>query len=1121
MALSSKELQDIAKKLAEELKKGSSLFGGGNDYTENRSSRSSRSSPEDKGASEKLARFGQKFGEEVKNVNDALKVFHRHVRGMNTSSQTYIDAVADLNSIIEDVGGTLDDFERGASQASNNLSKFARNINSNSAASNAFSGQLAKSIANSAAFASALWDNSNSIKDNTELFDDLTKNLKRTSSNLNANILRAANVYDSFTGGLKENLSSADYQKLNLAVANAAATIKNTAERLNIADLSELIGVDLGERLQGDSDLTPALDELAVRLQKSGFDLSDVFDSTKDEVEQYSDLIKFASGIQQQNTHFLKEFAIVAKTAGTELGVLTLKIKNVSSTVQDWADANILSADAIRENASNFASSIGRIFDQLGDFNLAMLPDTFANVQQKAIEMGMSFEETVQYLQANKRLYAMYGPENFEAANDRLMQAYKDQGFTQKQGAAMLANDVALATSGGVNIKDPDKLAGFIEETSKGFKELSSVVNMTHEEYTGALAAINSSTEMTANLVGLDADRAEALRRANAEQYKNYRLMGLSNEQAQEAVLARARENRMGIAAKFETAARETMLASQVGMDPDKIKEMQALSSKSYKTADEQKRLEELRQELGVKAQQAMTEAGESGDQSRHAMLTELYNKTQEGMHEESRNAQNRGLTAEQARRSGIDIDEDEAAAAGEAAEPSQLGMEIADWKNSITAALDNSFVAALFSGTAAVAGLALSAFKASAALRGISGGGSMVGDIMNSVGGRRRRPRGGGAGSARDTQSRWDARREARRNPRAGDAPDGPRGIDRAGNAASREARATARATPSLMERASGRLTPGNMAKAGMRGVGGLVATIGGGMLIDSALENGMISEETATKANAGMDIAGMAATGAMIGSIVPGVGTAIGAGVGGLAGLAMNWDTGGSDLLSDLFSYSPLGMAIDAGSKLGSMFSGEGDATAAPTGSSPTGDAIPSAASSMLSTAASFTPLGLAASAMGSISNTAQSIGSPMDMLAGVTKFGALGLGASALGLMGSDAPSATPAEGGTGGLFGRIFDAGEGGNQAQQALTSQLTSQLASQDAGSASASLNNMVESALDPTGQPQMSLSEWMAGFTPEKLGEAVSLALSGTRLTLYNPATSTTSHAFITGRQTA
>jgi hypothetical protein len=81
----------------------------------------------------------------------------------------------------------------------------------------------------------------------------------------------------------------------------------------------------------------------------------------------------------------------------------------------------------------------------------------------------------------------------------------------------------------------------------------------------------------------------------------------------------------------------------------------------------------------------------------------------------------------------------------------------------------------------------------------------------------------------------------------------------------------------------------PGGMLKGGLAGIAGLGLSYGGDKLKEAGYE----------KTGAAADIAGQAAswggTGAMLGSVIPGVGTAIGAGVGAVAGgaygLYKNW--------------------------------------------------------------------------------------------------------------------------------------------------------------------------------------------------------------------------------------
>lgn len=914
MALSDKELERIADQLLKKLGGGlaSSSLGTRRSY----SGRKSRYDDDEVDVSEvnkliaNLSRSLKKTKESFDSVESMNKILMQEGKALQKNTEAYSDFMALLNYRISQLPDTMRDLEEGASEAESNLWKFASSINTNTTASKNFSSSLAKSIVNSAAFGSALMNNSNMIKQNTRVYDSVTKDLKAAAGQLNAGILKTANVYDKFTGSIKSSLSPEDYARLNLSVANVTGIMNDTAEKLKLKnglkDLAGLSLAELGDAASADENGVKAgLKMMVDRLQAAGVSFEDItgeVEFSQLSIEQLSAVVKRAAEMQEHNTYVLEEFNDVAKATSTQLGVMLTKIENASDSIRDWTDANIMSTDAIQENMGKFGDAINRIYEQATDFNISMLPDTFAEVQRKAIEMGMSFEETVEFLQANKRLYSVYGGAGqFEAANDMIMASYKGAGFNQKQAAQMLANDVALATSSGVDIKDPGNLSKFIEETASSFKRLSSVVGMTHAEYTEALTSINASTEMSAALVGLDEQQAEALRRSNAAQYENYRLLGLSNEEAQETIRAAARRNREGIAAKFASMARETMLASQVGMDPAKVREIQQLGSMSYLNPEQQARLAELRRELGVQTEQARMQAGESGDQARHAMITEMANRLEADMMEDARSQMSTGVTAELAARSGINVDSAQAAATAAAANPNQTVTELSDWVNSFKAIMDNSFVAALFSGTAAVIGLALSAGKAALALNRIGGGGGLT-DML----GRRGRP-GRGPRSPTPMGSRGANR------PATGP---GSREDVLARRAMGREGRIAAGTNTNVAGGVGRGLTLGRAARAARGGLAGAAATIGGGMLIDHLASSGTISEETAQTANAGMDIAGMAATGAMLGSVVPGIGTAIGGVAGGVLGTAMNWDTGGKDLVQGLMKYgTPMGWAAAAG--------------------------------------------------------------------------------------------------------------------------------------------------------------------------------------------------------------
>lgn len=837
--------------------------------------------------------------EAFKDIESITKLIHKRFSGLSKDTEESARAFRILNAMVENSASTLEDLEEGAEDASANIWRFASSLDHNTLASKQFSSNLAKSIVNTAVFNSALFANSDVLKENTRMYDSATKGVRDAAKKLNAGILSAVDVYDKVTGELKSSLMIKDFARLNLSVANISATIDDAAQKLELKNgISELLNYSgnkgmLSNALAGDSDFKAGLDALILKMEAAGVDLSHHFQDATDETANYANAIEEIVAIHKNNSEVLEEFGAVARQSGTVLGGFTMKIQNANAAINDWVDANIKSADAIRDNAEKFGSSLMRILEESGSFNIAMIPDTFAEVQRKAIEMGMSFEQTVEYLQANKRLYAMMGgSDNFEAANDAIMAAYKRQGFNQQQAAPLLAQHTDMAVAAGINVRDTDQFTGFIEKATKNFKELSAVVGMTAEEYNNEMLAINQSQEMSAWLIGLDSERAQAMAQSNAELFKNYKLMGLSNEQAREAVLSAARRNKSSISEKFASAARASLLARQVGMSPEDAQRIQQLGMMAYKNADQNAEYEKLLQRLGARTTEYQTSIGESGNQPGYAAAGTLTSTLIGGMAQEDRDAiEGRGITAEQAARSGTAVTAEEAAAQQAAANPNQSITVLTDWANSFKSLMDNSFVAALFTGSAAVLGLALSAGKAALALHRMGGG--SLGDLIPG----RRGP--GGGGRRGDVMRRRQMGREGRIaagvNTRGAAGP----GANVAANAA----------RPGVAGRV---LNPRNLAKGGLAG---LAIGIGGGLLVDQLSASGVIDEQQTQMANAGMDIAGWAGTGAMIGSVVPGIGTAIGAGVGGLAGAAMNWDEGGKDLVQGLAKWTPMGLMARAG--------------------------------------------------------------------------------------------------------------------------------------------------------------------------------------------------------------
>src|SRR5690606_1480559 len=109
-----------------------------------------------------------------------------------------------------------------------------------------------------------------------------------------------------------------------------------------------------------------------------------------------------------------------------------------------WFKGSLMTAGkALAGTAAGTAGFTGvknAVFDivgQLADFNIAHVPKSFADTNIASIKLGMSFQETVRFMQENKRTMAIFG-DGFDQVTDQLKGTFGKFGFNMQQASEVI-----------------------------------------------------------------------------------------------------------------------------------------------------------------------------------------------------------------------------------------------------------------------------------------------------------------------------------------------------------------------------------------------------------------------------------------------------------------------------------------------------------------------------------------------------------------------------------------------------------------------------------------------------------------------------------------------------------
>lgn len=765
---------------------------------------------------------------------------------------------------------------------------------------------LAKNQRNASLLSASMIESSREIDKNSIEYSTYINNLGKAAGGLDESFLKNAGFFDEFTGKISENLQASDFAQLRLKLGEAQTNISEAFGNLQgfgITDVKSLLAEAIDSagnktskiesmRTGPDADhgtadkVDEAIKTLAIQLEKAGHDLGLGFkllnkegQLTAEGLERLATVstVQLAKGIEKVETQIegvVENLKIEAAAANTALGKWTRTLGTAEGRAAFFADKmkKLGETATITAGLAKLGSAAKAVGSQIANFNIAQVPASFGSVQKASIRMGMSFDDTVKFMQENKRLLATYGGD----MNDTMEQTkigFAKFGYTMAQAADMMPDVTNAAISGGVDISKGENLNKFIDQSMESFKRVSGIVNMTAKEYFALNADLLNSQDITDQLIGMDQERAQAEKEDILKTRDHYVAMGLSAQAANDLLKAQKAQQNAPVREKALGAAKAQTLAMQLGIDPKEAARLGELMKKN-RSNDETAEMTAIQQKMGVAEKQQLQDAQDTGGtaayQAKQAMFQQLSTpETAAGMAS--------GVEALKQKRAGMSKTDEQALAAGQAATGSKTVADAGNIINSASSLIGNEFTKAIWGATTALAGLAIQALGA-----------------------------GGGKGLIQGAKGAWDI---------------GKKLMTGAG-AAGGEAAGMGMGAKYLAGVGGGAKLAAGLAKGGVMGLGGMALDYGGDKLKESG------HEKLGAAASIGGDALSYAGTGALIGSVIPGLGTAIGGAIGGVIGTGVGLYRNGGEL----FASSPDAPKSDAKSAVAEPVTAKSNIVAEP---------------------------------------------------------------------------------------------------------------------------------------------------------------------------------------------
>lgn len=401
-----------------------------------------------------------------------------------------------------------------------------------------------------------------------------------------------------------------------------------------------------------------------------------------------------------------KKFDALGNESNSAAGKITGWIKGFQATggAVGFLKEKLLNAGLILGGLTKIAEGVKQTWGELSSFNIAQVPAAFVDVQKASVSLGLNFNDTVKFLQENKRLLAIYGG-NVGAATDGLKSTFAKFGYTVAQGAELVGPAIEAGVAAGIDVSSTQALNKFIDSSLDSFKNISGIVNITAKEYLALNAELLNSQDIQNDITGLDQERARQYAADNIALRDHYVNLGLSTQAANDLLKAQAQQKRASVVDKARDTAKNVTLAQLLGFSDQEVADLQRLGNSARTSKDDVDRYAELQGKLGVQKekyiQAGQDTGGIAGYQTSQSVVAALSSSNSG-----DQALQAAGLKLNQASIGGQKLDQKtQGRPAGELATGSEKVAEVGNVINSVSSLLDNGFSKAIYGAITALLG--------------------------------------------------------------------------------------------------------------------------------------------------------------------------------------------------------------------------------------------------------------------------------------------------------------------------------------------------------------------------------------------------------------------------------
>jgi len=720
------------------------------------------------------------FVKAVKNSKDKLEKLSTSIEKLLVENGDQEDAVEKATAVLIKSTQSFGDLDAEVRELlGKSLPQARAYIESVSRASKDLTTGLGKTIRNQSLFGAALLESHAEVQRGTLAYSNMLGNMYDAANGLSEGLLRQANLWDENSNSIRKNLDPQDFARLHVAIGQAqTAVVENLGGIEGMGKLSALSALsqeqfinttsansEAGKKLQ--SQLIAAALQLEalgqhleipgvggatekVTLTQHGQVNQAAIDALQGDAGKLQALTQALLKNVAENNAASRKFAEIAKNSSTLVGGLLSHITSIGShltgleVAAEFAKRGLFllgDTATIKKSFDLMKEGVMGAVKQIADFNNAGVPASFKNVTLESFKLGMSFSETVEFMQQNKRQIALFGG-SFDSLTDNYKATFQKFGITMKQGAEVVGPAFEAAIATGINVKSGDQVNKFTDSLLSSFSDLRGAVNVTAGEYAKQTAALIASSEVQGNILGLDKEASIQRVKDIFQQQKYYVSQGLSLEAANDLIKAQNAQKNEAVKDQLANAAKLALGAQIAGLNGQQVAQIQRLYLKgAARTKEENVQFDKLKQQRAAGLAGRTARANATGDIGT-ILGTQVGNQFVENLTGSAAAGQQAANTEAASAKAGNQLTDDQLAQAAAAAKGSESIAGLGNVANTLTSVFSNPLTKSIFGATGGLIGLALQSLLTARSL-------GQIGGSFGNLGGLFKKLFGGGAATA------------------------------------------------------------------------------------------------------------------------------------------------------------------------------------------------------------------------------------------------------------------------------------------------------------------------------------------------------------------------------------